>query len=783
MAPRALCSSLAALLAFSLACTDPLPRGRAQLAARLDHARGVTIEAPQGLRAVAERLARRWSEGRTFRERALPARVVPPGAGAAPRVLAGAPGAPGMGQALAALGAVVEATGDLRWLERKIPAAGGVLVATLADPAAPSQPLTIVCGADEAAVARALASLEPVGWSGARVFVRGTLAFELLLDRDGTPWRSTLRDPRAERRRLLRELRPLGEASDETSSAVAVAHHPAVPAERAVRARATAATVLARARGLLGGEGRGSGQEEGEGRWALRLFARPADVELATGMLELAVVRPAARDVTALAAQQFPSDVGAALARGELERVLGPAVPSWLAEALGAELADSFWGRGLEEWCAELIEAGVFPDTSALLAPDAPLRISPLARIPAAALLVRFLREQRGDEYLRRLWQGRVALALDGMERAAFDRWRGERLAAAIGAVRAARQARRREAFGGPLRRGVVLDTLPRPGGLCTGPGFEEALTRAREAGADAAQLVATMLEHPAEERFAAPLAPRGIGFVEGDVAIAWGLARAGASGLRAMLRPQLLLSDSASYAGWAKRTTVEEWQAFFGVFERCTRHAALLATLAGAEGLALGAEMGDAARTDPAPGGERRPEVLEDKRNRWLQLARLARQIFPGWVTYLAAFPGEAERFCAWDELDRVGVLLWPDLSGGEPGPPSDAELVRRARGALARARRLAEAHGKPLLVGELGARARSRAFTDSELGPGEPDRRTQVRILDAYARAFEGESARGALAGLYLFGWDLGAEARTGFELEGEAALGAARRLLQHP
>ncbi len=762
-AGRAIGRLLALLAAVCAAGCGPAPaREPAQLAARLFHASHLEIElvgaGEPSLRAECERLAERWSVGRNQAARAFETRVLAAGergSRRAPRVLVGGPDAPELAPILARLGVQPDGRGGFRYLDRGFLSEHS-LVATFEDPSRPGQPLTLVLGSDADELARRLARLEPVGWPGARAFRGGEPVLELRLGLAGGAQRATLVDRAAARRALSGRSRPLPGAPEGLEVLVA----PGVDLRRLGALLSSVERVRTDAHTRL----RAAGFEPRPDPWRLSLLGSPADFVRGFGRVELALAQPASGLVTMLVSAGVADDGGAAFGAALLEAALGAPRDAWLAEAAGVELADTWWGRGLAEWGAHLVDGALVPSALALCDPSLDARLSPHVTVPGRALLVRFLRAELGERGFCAWWRGEFGADLAPEERGrrraqvleGFELWLGAYLQPALAASRA-RRAEGRAAFEGRgLRRGVALDSRPAPGGNQLHGDLGASLDQARAAGADALSQLAYFVEHPVEARFAGQVGLPRLGPLEGDATIARSLGLARERGLSTLLRPVLLISDSGSLSGWARRTRLEEWARHFEAREAALLHAALLAELCGAEALSVGEDEGDAGRTLAGPPGERRPEVLEFKRARWEAAIALVRRVFSGGLTFLAAFPQEAETLALWEHLDLVGILFQPQIEAATAEGPDAAGVRDALRSQLARAAFLARERGRPLLIGEVAFRSTREAWRDPELGFGPLDPERQAQLFEAFAEALRSTQAQFTdLAGHYVWGW----------------------------
>ena len=492
-------------------------------------------------------------------------------------------------------------------------------------------------------------------------------------------------------------------------------------------------------------------------------------------------VRPKAA-LLELSRDTDPSTARGALAELHARALFGEPYQRLTSDAFAVHAARAWWGRDLERWCARLASPALaLPPGD--LERDADRR--PHRALPLAALALEVRLGLRGAEGLREAWNR--GARMDAALAEAYEA-RLTELAALHGAELAREaDARRAEVRARPFRRGVnlVLEH-PEPGrdeARHGSPEARAALVRARELGADAVALDWASVLRPAPSELAwgvaSPRAPWA-----SDVELAASARAARELGLDVLLKPHLWLSEGAGYAGWNLVHNEDEFRAYFDAQRELAVHAALLAELVEADVLCLAAEQRLPSVTAPGHSDASFAREHHDwKRARWHELIASARAAFDGGLTYAALWQSEVQGIEFWDELDFVGLDLFPSLAP----PEGAAEFSQRAaRGrlweSLMRAAQQAEQLGRPLLVTEFGYPRRGADPSHPERPSGTEDRARQASVIEALADAltlvFQAEPD---LAGLYL--WDLPVGGADPYGLDGAPLEAAVRRVLALP
>lgn len=204
--------------------------------------------------------------------------------------------------------------------------------------------------------------------------------------------------------------------------------------------------------------------------------------------------------------------------------------------------------------------------------------------------------------------------------------------------------------------------------------------------------------------------------------------------GLRVALMPVVRLRERAPDQ-WRGVISAPPgpWFASYGAF---VDEMARVAEREGARRLVVGSELASMLRHE----------------DRWRALIARTRRVFSGELWYSANWDNYA-RVGFWDALDGVGLTAYFELAA--PGErATDADLARRWRAIRGELAALRRAHGKPVVLTELGypSRAGAAARPWDEHGAGEPDLEVQARLYEA---ACDGLAPYDAVDGLYFWNW----------------------------
>jgi hypothetical protein len=413
---------------------------------------------------------------------------------------------------------------------------------------------------------------------------------------------------------------------------------------------------------------------------------------------------------------------GRLIARAGLGGAAGLA--PWLERGAALWLAGDWYGRPYREWLPWLAGAAVLPSGAELLAPATPPEGSSVLWTPVAAALID---HQPGETLaaklaaVRRLTPRDVDAWLAGL--AARQAPAAVPAATAAGAAPATAPTAARAAGGSaargaappaplPFLRGVSLAMENSLEGGYHAPALDRQLDRLAAMGADAVSLMPFAFEE-------GPSAPRlhmlgGSPESETDVGLIHAVRRARAHGLRTLYKPHVWVGGG-SWPGDVAMRDEAAWREWWRDYRRYVLHHAVLARWAGADLFSIGCELsGTLGRAEE-----------------WRQLIAAVRQVYPGPLTYAGNWSGDLERAPFWEQLDLVGVDAYFPLS---PDPAAGrAELARGAAAVAARLAAASHAHGRPLLLTEVGFAACRATWTAPHREGGTPSQADQAAAYTA--------------------------------------------------
>jgi hypothetical protein len=280
----------------------------------------------------------------------------------------------------------------------------------------------------------------------------------------------------------------------------------------------------------------------------------------------------------------------------------------------------------------------------------------------------------------------------------------------------------------------------------------------------------------------ACALAPPAVYGSASDLSLASASAAARAREMSVLLALEVLSWPSGAWADNISWTDPADTQAFFARYGRVALHYALLAELLDLESFSFGANLREVSRTDPKT-AVRDPALFEQRRVGWRSLIRRLHAAYDGMLTYAFRFPVEGHESDFVEDLDAVGVSLYPRLAAPER-EPSDEEIRRSLRFELQQALDLAVRWNRPLLVVQLGFPARDDSWSAPTLPRGAFDPSAQLRFFDALADVLASRlDNAAALRGYFLWNWPIDSRAGSqgGFSLRGQPAESALRRLFE--
>ena len=237
------------------------------------------------------------------------------------------------------------------------------------------------------------------------------------------------------------------------------------------------------------------------------------------------------------------------------------------------------------------------------------------------------------------------------------------------------------------------------------------------------------------------------------DIELRAAIRDAHALGLVAIVKPHVWVPES--WAGAIAMNSDDAWQAWFANYRRALGPVARIAEEEKADALAIGTELSQTTQ---------RPQ--------WHTLIGETRRIYSGRLLYVAHNVEEAEAVPFWDELDAIGVSLYPPL-----GADNDRDGRRDAMRAVAdRLDTLAARTGKPILVGEIGLRsavgAAAKPWESAEERASAPDPALQAQVLADWLAILDRPSIQGVLIWRWFTDPNAGGSTDTDFTVQGKPA-----------
>lgn len=212
--------------------------------------------------------------------------------------------------------------------------------------------------------------------------------------------------------------------------------------------------------------------------------------------------------------------------------------------------------------------------------------------------------------------------------------------------------------------------------------------------------------------------------------------------GLRVLLKPHIWSHQfrGARWRGNLRMHSEADWKKWFASYTDFILHYARIAEATGVEVMCIGLEYVVATRERP-----------ED----WRALIAATRAVYHGPLTYAANLHDELAALSFWDDLDLVGVNVYPSLSAGPDACVDD--LVRGFAPTVSALARVAERHSRPVIVTEIGF----PATRDATIRPWEwPD---DADVIDpgaqsrAYEATFRALWDQPWLRGIYWWKWPI--------------------------
>jgi hypothetical protein len=276
-----------------------------------------------------------------------------------------------------------------------------------------------------------------------------------------------------------------------------------------------------------------------------------------------------------------------------------------------------------------------------------------------------------------------------------------------------------------------------------------QALARAKRVGARAVAIIPFLWQ-------AGPASPDvGRGSDMPNAALRSAIRDARALGLAVMVKPHVWVPES--WAGAVAMRSEGDWRSWFANYARALGEIAGIAAEEQADALALGTEL---------VGTTQRPE--------WRNLIAATRAAFHGTLLYVAHNTDEADTVPFWNELDAIGVSLYPPLGADEDRAFRHATMRQTAD----RLDALAARTHRPVLVGEVGLRsargAAAKPWESAEERAAVPDPLLQAEVLADWLAALDRPAIHGVLVWRWLTDPDAGGAQDTDFTVQRKPAEG---------
>jgi hypothetical protein len=264
-----------------------------------------------------------------------------------------------------------------------------------------------------------------------------------------------------------------------------------------------------------------------------------------------------------------------------------------------------------------------------------------------------------------------------------------------------------------PFLRGISLAMANSLEGGYHAPALDAQLERLARLGADAVSLMPFAFQRGPDqpELFMPGSHPEG----ETDAGLVHAVRRARARGFHVLYKPHIWIGGG-SWPGDVAMRSEADWQLWWRAYRRFILHHALLARWAGADLFSVGCEL----------------SLTLDRAEDWQRLIAGVRAVYDGALTYSGNWNGDLERARFWDRLDLIGIDAYFPLAASAAAGPG--ELRRGAAALVQRLAAAARAHGKPVLLTEVGFAARRAAWMQPHVEGGifsQEDQAASYRAL----------------------------------------------------
>jgi hypothetical protein len=291
------------------------------------------------------------------------------------------------------------------------------------------------------------------------------------------------------------------------------------------------------------------------------------------------------------------------------------------------------------------------------------------------------------------------------------------------------------------------FDVVAAPGKPFGSEAAKLSLANAKQIGARAIAVIPFLWQStPAN-----PHLLRGVDMLDAELRAA--IRNAHALSLAALVKPHVWVPES--WAGAVAMNSDDDWRQWFADYRRELERIARLAAEENAEALAIGTELSQTTQ---------RPE--------WNELILAARAAYSGRLLYFAHNVEEAEMVPFWEQLDGIGVTLYPPLG-------ADAERDQRRatmRAVADRLDALGTRMGKSIVVGEIGLRsaegAAAKPWESAEERTSTPDPALQAAVIADWLDVLDRPAVKGILIWEWLTDPSAGGLTDTNFTVQGKPA-----------
>lgn len=462
------------------------------------------------------------------------------------------------------------------------------------------------------------------------------------------------------------------------------------------------------------------------GDFTIHYYSSAEQKGLMTRSTSLSHVETGARAIHVVHRKGMTAADGSTAVRSTLLAALGkPAYPA-LLDGLSGVLSKPAYQKSMQ-WALRLYAAGMMPPLAELFDAGLYQKSSPLVMPLAAVSFMAFLRDERGDDWIR----------------TRYKEWRPSSTEVKIlqnewNAFLAKQPvAEKSETPSAPeeFQRGFCFAHE----GYSIFNGYGSRL--ADEALAALAGLYTNSVSITPFSYMGNPAKPNFLNYSnragsETDESVVHSALEAQKLGMTVMLKPHIWLG-SGNWPGAIDMSSEEDWQAFFRYYRRWLCHYALLAEQNSMEMLCIGVELGKTTLQRP---------------DDWRGLIREIRGLYSGQLVYAANWGEEFEKLQFWDELDYIGLNCYYPLSVDSSA--SGEALVEGAKAIGRKVEDVAKRFGKPVLITEIGFTATAGCWVQPhEVAGGKPLQQEHQRR--AYAAVLEALGKTPAVAGIYWWKW----------------------------